>query len=249
VASPRERQELSLRDGALSLDLAAVSDIGRVRKENQDGWRIAALSKVPGCLFILADGMGGIGGGKEASTIALDAAAKTIIDAEQPYPAIADAFATADVAVGRHPLAGGTTLVGAVLSNRQVRVANVGDSRAYLLRGPHLVAVTQDHSVTAEQVRLGNINAEQALMLPERNMLTRAVTGSGSAADFFDFSVTAGDVMMLCSDGLWGVLLDEKINELMSKIASAHQVAEKLCDAALDAGSTDNVTVVVCRMH
>jgi protein phosphatase len=233
----------------LHLELAAVSDIGTVRKENQDGWRIAALGKVPGCLLLLADGMGGEAGGKEASVTALDVAVKTIGASEQPHLAIADAFAAADVAVGEHPKAGGTTLVGAVLSNAQVRVANVGDSRAYVLRGPHLVAVTQDHSVVAEQLRLGNIDAEQAQTLPGRNLLTRAVTGAKSEADFFDLAVTPGDVMMLCSDGLWGVLSDDAIHELLSHTEPVQQVAETLCDAALNAGSTDNVTVVVCQIR
>ena len=239
---------LSLSDDTLQLDLAAVSDIGRVRKENQDGWRIAALGKVPGCLLLLADGMGGEAGGKEASVAALDAAAQTVINSEQPHLAIAAAFAAADVAVGEHPKAGGTTLVGAVLCNGQVRVANVGDSRAYVLRGPHLVAVTQDHSVVAEQLRLGNIDEVQAQTLPGRNLLTRAVTGAKSEADFFDLAVTPGDVMMLCSDGLWGVLPDDSIHELLSQTMPAPQVANAFCDAALDAGSTDNVTVVICQI-
>jgi len=238
-----------LSDGALHLDLASVSDVGRVRKENQDGWRIAALSKVPGCFLLLADGMGGQAGGKEASVTALDVAAKTIASSEKPQLAIADAFAAADREVGRHPQAGGTTLVGAVFSNSQVRVANVGDSRAYMLHGSQLDVVTQDHSVVAEQVRLGSIDAEQALTLPGRNLLTRAVTGSGSEPDFFELPVTSGDVMMLCSDGLWSALADERVHELLSPTGTARQVAENLCNAALDAGSTDNVTVVICQVH
>ena len=192
--------------------------------------------------------MGGEAGGKEASSTALDVAIKLIIDSEQPHLALADAFVAADAAVGEHPHAGGTTLVGVVLSNAQVRVANVGDSRAYVLRGPHLVAVTQDHSVVAEQVRLGNVDADQADLLPGRNLLTRAVSGARSEADFFDLAVAPGDIMMLCSDGLWGVLPDQTIHELLSQDHPAQDIANTLCDAALKAGSTDNVTVVVCQI-
>jgi PPM family protein phosphatase len=249
VSSSRAHQELSLSDGELKLELAAVSDIGKVRKENQDGWRIAPLAKAPGCIFLLADGMGGEAGGKEASVTALDVAANTIAGSEQPHLVIADAFAAADLAVGEHPTAGGTTLVGAVISNAQVRVANVGDSRAYMLSGPNLVAVTQDHSVVAEQIRLGNIDEKQAQTLPGRNLLTRAVTGAKSEADFFDLSVTPGDVMLLCSDGLWGVLLDDRIHELMSQTMPAKHLADAVCDAALNAGSTDNVTAVICQIR
>jgi PPM family protein phosphatase len=249
VSSPRDREELSLSDDPLHLDLAAVTDIGTVRKENQDGWRIAGLGKVSGCMFLLADGMGGEDGGKEASATALDVAAKTIADSEHPFLAIADAFAAADVAVGEHPKAGGTTLVGAVLSNAQVRVANVGDSRAYVLHGSQLRAVTQDHSVVAEQVRLGNIGAEEAQTFPGRNLLTRAVTGARSEADFFDVGVASGDVMMLCSDGLWNVLTDQTIHDLLEQTKPAQDVAETLCNAALQAGSTDNVTIVICQIR
>jgi PPM family protein phosphatase len=206
------------------------------------------LVRAPGCTLLLADGMGGIGGGKEASATALSAALPLIVESEQPLPAMAGAFAAADSAVGTDPNAGGTTLVGAVVTDAQIRVANIGDSRAYFFDGTGLAAVTRDHTAIAEQVHLGIIDAETAKTLPERNLLTRAVSGAGSPADLFDLTAVPGGTLMLCSDGLWGALPEPKILELLSQEQKAGQIAEALCDAALRAGSTDNVTVVVCQI-
>jgi protein phosphatase len=251
----RTRETRLVRDGAGVLEIAALSDRGNVRDENQDGWSIVPLERVRGCGLLLADGLGGHIGGREAAQAALASAAAVLRNATEPHAALAQAFRAADDAVGKRQPEGavsrammGTTLVGAMVGDGRIRIANVGDSRAYVLHGPDLVVVTEDHSVTAERVRAGALDPAAASSSPGRNLLTRALTGESAAADFFDLPMEPGDLLILCSDGLWSVLAHDELRALLSTDGTLTEVAERACDAALDIGSTDNVTVVMCRL-
>ncbi len=246
----RVREAHKVPDGPAQLEVAAVSDRGTVRDENQDGWSIVPLAQVAGCAILVADGMGGHVGGREAAHAALMAASDRLRDAADPHLALAHAFDDADAAVGSEREGGtmsGTTLVGAVITESRVRVANIGDSRAYVVRGEHVVVVTNDHSLLGEQMRSGL--AETSAQLASRNLLTRAVTGDGAPADFFDLFMEPGDVLLLCSDGFWGVLDDSVIRDIFTTEETLAEQVERGCDAALAAGSRDNVTVVACRSY
>jgi protein phosphatase len=142
----------------------------------------------------------------------------------------------------------GTTLVLAVVGSDRVRLANVGDSRAYRIREGVAEQLSRDHSWIAEQVRDGRLDADRALHHPGRNMLTRALTGEPVDADLFDADLRTADVVLLCSDGVWDAVDDRLLAESMREGVELRQAAAALCDRALEAGSTDNVTVVACRI-
>lgn len=233
------------------LDLAAVSDRGTVRKENQDRWALRPLAG--GCALVLADGMGGHADGAIAAHLAVEAAAGHLTEAADPGAALEGAVAAAAGAVAAHRRAhsgamSGTTLVLAVVAGDRVRLANVGDSRGYRIRDGVAEQLTEDHSWIAEQVRDGRLNPERALHHPGRNMLTRALTGEPVDADLFSAELVAGDVLLLCSDGVWDAVDDARLAAAMSAGATLEAAVAGLCDHALAAGSTDNVTVVACRL-
>jgi PPM family protein phosphatase len=233
------------------LELAAVSDRGTVRKENQDRWALRPLAG--GCALILADGMGGHADGAIAAHLAVEAAAGHLASAADPGAALDGAVAAAAEAVAAHRRAhsgamSGTTLVLAVVDGDRVRLANIGDSRAYRIRDGVAEQLTEDHSWIAEQVRDGRVDAERALHHPGRNMLTRALTGEPVGADVFSADLVTGDVVLLCSDGVWDAVDDARLAAEMSSGATLADAVAALCDRALAAGSTDNVTVVACRV-
>jgi serine/threonine protein phosphatase PrpC len=233
------------------LELAAVSDRGTVRRENQDRWALRPLPQ--GCALVLADGMGGHADGAIAAHLAVEAAVGHLLAAADPGAALGGAVAAAAGAVAAHRRAhrgamSGTTLVLAVVGGDTVRLANVGDSRGYRIRDGVAEQLTVDHSWIAEQVRDGRIDPGRAVHHPGRNMLTRALTGEPVDADLFSAGLVPGDVVLLCSDGVWDAVDDVRLADSISRGASLEDSVAELCDRALAAGSTDNVTVVACRM-
>lgn len=238
-------------DGTTVLEIAAVSDCGPVRTENQDGWGIVPLIRVHGCALLLADGMGGHAGGGEAARVALEGAALQLAETEQPRQGLESAFAAADSAVAELRGGGGmtgTTLVGAVISDGHALVGNVGDSRAYAIRPSGVEVLTQDHSLLEEMVRAGEAQSVEAPTLPGRNILTRSISGDSAPADYFELELGLGDVLLLCSDGLWGVLDDVTLQRLMSSAEPLELLVERACDAAIAAATRDNVTLLACRL-
>ena len=237
-----------IESGTATYELAVVSDRGTVRTENQDGAAVVELGD--GCVLLLADGMGGHAGGRQAAMTAISAAGEALRSAPAPRESLGRAFAAADSAVGdvAQGETSGTTLVSAVIIGRTARVANIGDSRAYILRGPTAMSITEDHSLIEENLRAGTIDPDQAAQLPGRNILTRAVTGAGAAPDIFDVDLLDGDVLLLCSDGLWGSVAETDLLGLLAPGRSIEELAARLCDLALERGSRDNVTLVACRV-
>ena len=251
--SPRARDAGTLRvelDGA-ALELAAVSDRGTVRRENQDRWALREIGG--GAVIVLADGMGGHADGAVAAHLAVEAAAGHLAGAAEPPSALRPAVMAAGRAVAAHRTAHGgvmcgTTLVVAVVLRDRVVLGNVGDSRGYRIRDGAGEQLTDDHSWIAEQVRDGHIEAGRAAHHPSRNMLTRALTGDPVEPDLFNAELGDGDVVLLCSDGVWDAVADPIIAESMRGEVPLQEAAATLCDRALAAGSTDNVTVVACRL-
>ncbi len=142
----------------------------------------------------------------------------------------------------------GTTLVGLVTEGCRVVVFNVGDSRCYRLRNSALVQISQDHSLVEEQVRMGRITHAEALRSPRRNIITRALgTESSVEPDLFELKAEAGDLFLLCSDGLTGELPDPLIESMLAADLSLNELCARLVDAANRAGGHDNITCLLVR--
>jgi serine/threonine protein phosphatase PrpC len=235
-----------------AFDVAGATDIGTVRKENQDDWTTFVDER--GVALLLADGMGGHVGGGEAATAAIAAAASSLREdattaADQRLLAASRA-ASAAVSELRSRIGGapGTTLVLAlVASDGAAAVANIGDSRAYLVREQNAEALTEDHSWVGEQVRLGQMSEDEARHSTRRNIITRAVLGDDERPDVFTATLAVGDTLLLCSDGVWEPLTDTGIASVLGEHATQRDAAMALCRAAIEAGSRDNVTAVTAR--
>lgn len=248
----RTSHQASARDGATVLELAACSDRGPVRTENQDAWAITPLDG-RGAIVILADGMGGHADGAVASYLAVTNATERLAGAEEPRLALGDAVAEANVAIARRRSdtggsVSGTTLIAAVVSGGRASLVNVGDSRAYLLRDGVAHQVTLDHSWIAEEVRAGRVPADGAGKDPRRNILTRALTGDPVEADGFEVDLGVGDALVLCSDGVWDMLGATGLADCLGGGRPLGEETEEAVTRAIAAGATDNVTVVACRV-
>jgi serine/threonine protein phosphatase PrpC len=252
VTEARTTQATTAADGGLLLELAAVSDRGPVRAENQDAWSLVPLDPGRGCLLLLADGMGGHAGGREAAVLAVRHAAEQLRESPDPHAGLGEAGESANAAIAelRRDHGGavmGTTLVLAAVSAGRATISNVGDSRAYLLRDGGAAQVTEDHSVLAEAIRAGHLELGGAGD-PPRNLLTRALTGEPVDADRFSVELCAGDVLLLCCDGAWDPLGGDELGRLLAGDGPLEGLLTRACDAALEAGSRDNITLVACRV-
>jgi serine/threonine protein phosphatase PrpC len=245
----------SATDG-VRLRYAAVSDVGRHRKDNQDS------GYASGRLLVVADGVGGQAYGDVASATAiqllrrLDTPEAQAADTgeDEALTALAGAVVKvhdrlAEMVEQDSELEGtSTTLTAALLEGRRVGVAHVGDSRAYLLRDGTLRQVTADHTFVQTLVDEGRITEEESRVHPHRNIILRAVDGVHQAEpDLFYLDVEPGDRLMLCSDGCSGALTDEQIAEHLGE-GTVDSAALGLVQAALDHGSTDNVTVIAAEV-
>ena len=234
----------------LFLEPFGLTDAGKVRRNNEDALLIGEGKDET--LFAVADGVGGFEAGEVASSIAV----RVLKDLEPGTP-----FETAvqeanrqilAVGGGDEKLSGmGTTLVAARFGGTRERpvaeIAHVGDSRAYLLRGGTLRPLTEDHSLVAELVRSGDLTRDQAAEHPQKNLITRAL-GAEEEVDVGTavLPVEAGDRILLCSDGLSDMVPEALISEILAGSPEDPETpARRLLSAALDAGGTDNVTVVV----
>jgi protein phosphatase len=140
----------------------------------------------------------------------------------------------------------GTTLVACTIAENLMKVANVGDSRLYLLREHKITQITEDHSLVQEMVRLGKIDQENARNHPKKNIITKAVGVMPEVeADYFDVPLEKGDEILLCSDGLSNMLEDEEIRMIMEAGRDITEQAEALVRAANDHGGKDNISVIV----
>ena len=249
-------------DMDLKLDVGRRTDVGRRRPHNEDCLGIyppEADDAVPGRgkMFVVADGMGGYAAGEVASHIAVEealnsyfneadrAVEESLIRAlEQANRAVIEA-ATRDT---DHAGMGATIAV-AVLHDSELSVANVGDSRVYLLRDGGLTQISHDHSYVADLLASGKITPAEAQRHPMRNVVTRSVGGRPEVEVevYPRIRLLVGDVVLLCSDGLWGMVPAERISTIIDS-RSAQAAADALIAAANEAGGHDNVTAVVCRV-
>jgi serine/threonine protein phosphatase PrpC len=230
------------------VEMARATDVGRVRGHNED----RHLVRPP--VIAVADGMGGALAGEVAAGIAV-----TSLDGLPVSPRPGDLRraverANADIrrsASGNAGRAGmGTTVTACMLGDDdRLYVVHVGDSRAYLVRDGQLRRLTDDHSVVAELVRGGALTEEQADRHPQRNVITRALGASEQvSADAFQVPVRAGDVVLLCTDGVSAAIGDAAIRDALARAGSLEDAALALLAAADAAGGEDNATVVLGRV-
>jgi PPM family protein phosphatase len=234
----------------LFLEPFGLTDAGKVRTNNEDALLLGEGKDET--LFAVADGIGGFEAGEVASSIAV----RVLEDLEPgaPFKAAIQEANRQILAVGRgdEKLSGmGTTLVAVRFGGTQERpvaeIAHVGDSRAYLLRGGDLRPLTEDHSLVAELVRSGDLTRDQAAEHPQRNLITRALGAEEEVdVDTAVLPVEAGDRILLCSDGLSDMVPEAQISGILADSPDdPESPARRLLSAALAAGGTDNVTVVV----
>lgn len=253
----------------LKITSAAASDAGLRRAENEDA--VSAHADLG--LFIVADGMGGHAAGEVASHMAVDVIESFIRDTADadpnqtwPFPydpafsldgnRIKAAFRLANRRIakameGDDALKGMATTAAAVLVGSGVPIAaHVGDSRVYLWRKGTLSQVTQDHSWVGEQVRAGVLSDDDARRHPWRNVVTRALSGGEDPeVDVKELDLEDNDRLLICSDGLSGVVPPEKLQELITKTDSLDDTCRVLIDAANEAGGPDNITVAMLKVN
>lgn len=230
----------------MKVTAAAATDIGQVREGNEDSF----LAEEP--LFAVADGMGGHRGGEVASQLALETL--EVLFRQARSSSLAQHVQEANRVVFERSLldravAGmGTTLTAALVEGSLVRLAHVGDSRAYLLRAGEMRLLTEDHTLVHRMVEEGEITAEEAEVHPHRSVLTRALgVDVEVAVDEGAVDVRDGDRLLLCTDGLTAMLAETQIREILSAAAEPDEAAKRLVRAANRAGGVDNITVVVLR--
>lgn len=232
-----------------TLQAATRTDIGLKREANED----AAVQHER--LVAVADGMGGAPGGEiaAAAAVALIESAFTGRSIDELEAATRAANRTIwDRSNASQELEGmGTTICAAgVTEDAQLVVVNVGDSRAYLLHAGVLRQLTQDHSVTAELVRRGELTEPEAAVHPHRNILTRALgVGPTVDVDASSHAIEDGDRLLVCSDGLFNEISDEEMTSMLTTNADVHAAADALVERALSNGGRDNVTVVVADIR
>ena len=233
------------------------SDVGLVRKSNEDACRCGTFSDHAGWA-VVCDGMGGVNGGNVASSVAVENISQAILsgyregmDGEQIREMIASAISGANGTV--HSLAGadaslagmGTTVVAVILANGTAHVAHAGDSRAYLISHEDIRQLTTDHSMVQEMVEKGDLTAQEAKTHPQKNIITRALgVESSIRVDFSEIPVGGGDRLLICTDGLTNYLDEDQIFRFSQELG-AQELTERLVALAKSAGGGDNITVVV----
>lgn len=241
------------------VDLWGLTDKGMVRQQNQDA--CSFQQKDDYAWAVVCDGMGGAAAGDLASTMARDRYESHMACLEDPtlYSEEEELMVQAAQAANRavwlkagtnRAYAGmGTTLVGALIRGSDLWVVNVGDSRAYRISRDAIRQITRDHSVVEELVQHGALTPEEARRHPQRNLITRALgTGKHVKADLFRETVEEGDAILLCSDGLVNEVTDQEILEEVLAGGTAAEICHRLLDRALNAGASDNVTVVLFQV-
>lgn len=231
------------------------TDIGRKRQLNQDSVFATdeAVGKL-GNLYIVADGMGGHNAGDFASKYTVETVVREIKSSleSKPFRIMGKAIRVANELIRARAredstLFGmGTTIVMASIDNHQLQVANVGDSRLYVLSKDGFRQITRDHSLVEEMVRMGGMAPETARNHPDKNIITRAVGAKDSVeVDFFTEELASGDIVLMCSDGLTNMLSNDEIEAIIRQDISLQEKAQLLIDGANEHGGKDNIAVIL----
>ena len=234
-----------------------ISDVGRHRKNNEDAYYIHLDNQLgSGNIYIVADGMGGCNSGEVASSYAIESFLESFYDEKAKSEEILDRLAGALIAANqavynksnssREFAEMGTTVVAAAIRDGKLYIVYVGDSRAYLIRNKEIVPLTTDHSYVMELVKLGSITREEAATHPKRNIITRAVGLNKTVeVDAVVQDVQKDDMLLLCTDGLTGMLKDSEILEIILKRTAFEKKAQRLLEAANNRGGYDNISLIL----
>lgn len=261
----------------MRLDIAALSDVGRRKKNNEDSYVIVRegaknlnLFK-EGALVCVADGLGGHTGGEIASKLAVKIVGELIKEKpprsaqngddandqnEGPLPKVRAAIEKAnesifqtnkDLVRTRRPM--GTTLLTSIITPKKIYIGNVGDSRCYHIRDGEILAQTEDHSWVDEQVKMGLMSKSEAETDRRKNIVTRCVgTHEEVTVDTYRWHIIPGDMLLMCTDGLVNMVKDDEIKREFQRNASAAEIAHRLVTKANEYGGKDNITVVVVNI-
>lgn len=243
---------MSRTDG--KLHIVGATDRGRLRSRNEDS---VGLDTALGAA-VVADGMGGLPDGHVASREAVDAVLAHLratgppMDSARLEAALRQANERVRARASQTDVVMGTTAVLLGVEGRIARVAHVGDSRAYHYRRGHLAPLTRDHSMVQDMVERGLLTADAARHSPQRNVITRALgLDDACEVEVTEFRLAPGELVVLCSDGLWDMLEDRHIGEILAGCGTGDGALEdclrELIDAANAAGGLDNISVVLAR--
>lgn len=243
--------------------VAGKTDVGCVRKHNEDNFLMDASLG----LFVVADGLGGHAAGEVASQIVVDKVGQFIsetVEQDRTWPMeydvslpfdgnrlkaalmLSDQAIVDDIRSNPERESMGSTVVACLVHGRKITLVHVGDSRAYLLNGSGIRQVTRDHSWVAEQVANGILTPDEARKHPFRNVITQAL-GNGGDLDVAvqELEIHELDRLLLCSDGLSGMVPDDMILDIVQKASSLQVAADRLIERAKENGGEDNITVVI----
>lgn len=234
----------------------SITDTGIAREMNQDYYFSSdgPVGNLPN-LYIVADGMGGHKAGDYASRYTIERIVASVMRSglQEPVAIIKGAIRKANELLvdeskeDESKRGMGTTVVIATIEEDKMVVANVGDSRLYVV-GSSMRQVTRDHSLVNEMVRLGEINAAEARIHPDKNIITRAIGASAQVeADFFEVELERTDQILMCTDGLTNMVRDEEIFRIMNGKETLEEKAEILVKTANANGGRDNITVMIIR--
>jgi protein phosphatase len=239
----------------MKFDCWYLTDKGLRRDSNQDS---CLINKDAG-LFIVADGMGGHSGGEVASKMAVETVEETVLHSDAKKKSARELILQCYEEASRrifdyaslHPeLSGmGTTMVMSYVRGNHIFIGNVGDSRCYLFKKPFLWQITEDHSLLNEQLRAGVLSEEQVMQFVGRNVITRSVGYERDVfPDIIEREISAGEIYLMCSDGLSGLVQDNKIADILK--ANGPEKSVKACvEQALANGGDDNVTVMLVHFY
>ncbi len=248
-----------------------TTDTGRVRSNNQDGSiTLVTNAEVAGdppaiALFIVADGMGGHKDGEYASAVTIQTITRHVMsdiilpgiqnrdmlssDQKTIPEVLAEAMEAANLAVQQQVPNGGTTATCAVIRGDLAYIAHVGDTRAYLVTDGHMELVTRDHSLVQRLKELGQLTDEEAEVHPQRNVLYRAIgQGDTLEVDAATRRLPPSSRIVICSDGLWGVIGDDQMAEILRECEDPQEACDRMVQAANESGGPDNITVLIAQM-
>ena len=245
------------------IEAASLTDVGRQRSNNEDSFLYwepdsDADFRLKGRLAIVADGMGGYEGGQEASRLAVETVRSVYDNAfgGSPQETLVGAMEAAHQNIQRfaqeHPqfYGMGTTCTALSIVDHELIFAHVGDSRLYLIRGESISRLTRDHSYVGRLVETGIVRSEDAESHPQRHILTAALGSGRDVTPHIPEHPTPldkGDILLLCTDGLWGVVSDSDLARVVQNNPPA-EACRKLVAMALDRGGPDNITLLVLRV-
>lgn len=232
------------------MKVKSLTNIGLVRKVNEDSYLVDEIRN----LFVVADGMGGHKGGEIASTLAIKTIDKLLVvdnDSKNQGDLLKKAIEKANSLIYKKATSDksfsgmGTTITAVLVHTNKLYIANIGDSRAYLITKDKIELLTEDHSLVRALMNTGEITEEEAYKHPNKNILTRALgTEEKTNVDLFERDLKTGDHILLCTDGLTNLIKDEELLEIIVN-NELEKAVNKLMDLALKRGGNDNITLIL----